>query len=210
MTFSTDIAVLERFQHLKSLTECRYARGTQLLAAASPDGVQGLHRVLSAMDAVTGSMKDWDGVVLEIASPTAGSTIEALADTTSQVLGTLSGLDGTLLTAADVLDPSWWFRCRSMAWFVSAFAPCYPSNSSRFNFGSDRTYLVFLSAESFRRRRRTGENELPQVMKEAIRAAFAHAGRPYDLSLTLSDYEAERIVKPVDFGAPSIRWWEHL
>lgn len=67
---------------------------------------------------------------------------------------------------------------------------------------------MFLSSESFPRRRRRGADALPAEVKTAIRVAYAEAGRPYDLALTLSPREANRIVKPATYGAPPVPWWE--
>lgn len=40
------------------------------------------------------------------------------------------------------------------------------------------------------------------------RAARLLGVRPYDLALTLSPREADRIVKPATYGAPPVPWWE--
>ncbi|MGH3868850.1 MAG: hypothetical protein ACRDQ4_22575 [Pseudonocardiaceae bacterium] len=49
---------------------------------------------------------------------------------------------------------------------------------------------------------------LPAEVKTAIRVAYAEAGRPYDLALTLSPREADRVIKPATYGAPPVSWWK--
>lgn len=169
-----------------------------------------MHRLFAALTAVAppSSETPTDGVVLEIREAGAGDSLEAVRRTTGSTLRQLAATEGRILDPATVRDPDWWFTAGGTPFFVSAFAACYPEDSSRYAFGCEEVYLLFLAAEAFARRRRRGEAELPAEHKAAIRSAFSAAGRPYDLALTLSVYEADRIVKPISFGAGPVPWWE--
>jgi hypothetical protein len=96
-------------------------------------------------------------------------------------------------------EPDWWFTFARQPFFIVTFAPCYGPNSSRYAFGLAATYLLFQTRDSFVRRWDRNHRLAPES-RARIRDAFADAGRPYDLALTLSPCEAHRYVKPQGIG----------
>lgn len=204
----SDLTVLSRFDRIRMTTECPYARGSGLIGVSADADTSGL--VLLSTALVDAAASQVDGVVFEISDPEAGGTIESLRRTIGELLRALTTAQGRAdsIRPASVLQSSWWFRFDETNFFVSAFGPCYARDSSRFAFDADETYVLFLAAESFARRRAQGEDHLPIAVKRSIRGAYNDAGRKYDLSLTLSPFEAYRIVKPATYGAPPVRWWE--
>ncbi len=150
-----------------------------------------------------------DGLVAELPGEGYGGTVSALADTVRRVLHTMDDADPAGIRSLEqrIEDPTWWFTFAGQELFPLTFAPCYRSDSSRWAFGSERTYIVFQPRHAFRRRLVTGDPH-SERSRELIRRRFAGAGRPYDLTITLSPLEADRFVKPAHFGDPPVRWWQ--
>jgi len=211
-TDPAEAGALRRFEAVRGRTECIFARGTRLWG--SPDWERGelernLDRFaerLSAFVAVADS-DELDGIVLEVAEPDAGSTVEELAATTRAVVEGLIARDPAA-SETPIEDPEWWLTFAGSPLFVATFAPCYDASSSRYGFGLERTYLLFQTRGSFVRRWSPRTGALSESARRKIRIAFERAGRPYDLSITLSPLEAHRYVKPARLGAPPVEWWK--
>ncbi len=190
-----------------------FARGTRLWGAdawVSGAFARNLDRFVALLTRFTAvaDAQQLDGIVLEIAEPDAGATVERLAATTRAVVEGLTARDLAAVPGPPVDDPRWWLTFGSSAMFVATFAPCYDATSSRYGFGLQHTYLLFQTRASFVRRHASDSGELPESARVRTRAAFAASGRPYDLALTLSPLEAHRIVKPARLGEPPIEWWK--
>ncbi|MGH3719831.1 MAG: YqcI/YcgG family protein [Pseudonocardiaceae bacterium] len=204
---------LERFEAVRRQTECVFARGTRLWGAEAwePDAfarnIDRFAALLTRFAAVADAQR-LDGILLEVAEPGAGATVERLAATTRAVVEGLTARDPAAAPGPLVDDPRWWLTFSGSALFVATFAPCYDTTSSRYGFGLEHTYLLFQTRASFVRRYAPGSGVLPESARVRTRAAFAASGRPYDLALTLSPLEANRFVKPGRLGEPPIEWWK--
>lgn len=204
---------LERFEAVRGQSECVFARGARLWGAEEwESGAFGcnLDRFAALMTRFTAvaDAQQLDGVVLEVAEPGAGTTVERLAATMRAVVEGLTARDPAASPDPPVDDPRWWLTFDGGALFVASFAPCYEVTSSRYGFGLRHTYLLFQTRGSFVRRHASGSTVLPERARVRTRTAFAAAGRPYDLALTLSPLEAHRFVKPARLGEPPIEWWK--
>lgn len=62
-------------------------------------------------------------------------------------------------------------------------------------------------AHAFSRHLPDGDVGKSRRSREEIRLRYTNAGRPYDLAITLSPYEAHRYVKPAQAGQPPVNWW---
>jgi len=111
----------------------------------------------------------------------------------------------------------WRFRFAAIDFFVTTFAPCYPSTSSRYDFGTGKTFLLLQPEASFLRHKLpldtaiTNDDESSGTMtvRDKTRVAFRKAGRSYYIPDTIHYPPAEHIVKPVvDDGSSLVVWWE--
>jgi hypothetical protein len=206
-------ASLETFQFIAESTHCIFAGDSRLEAAPSwTTGGLDLHldSVAAALAGFTERVRrdHLDGFVVGLPGDY-GRRVESLAHWTKVVLNGLSLRDpvgGNELH--DVERVNWEFTFADETYFVLTTGPCYPPSSSRYSFGVDGTYILLQPLDAFRRRRPPGKNAIAASAKKQIRAAYAANSRPYDLALTLSPYEAYRFVKPTEYGAPAVRWWE--
>lgn len=110
--------------------------------------------------------------------------------------------------AAEIEDPGWWFSFGGQKLFILTFGRCYPRSSSRYGFETDHTYIVFQPIHCFSRRIPDGAVRKSRQARSQIRRRYEDAGRPYDLAITLSAFEARRYVKPTRLGEPPVRWWQ--
>jgi hypothetical protein len=209
---------LRRFAAIQTATECVFA------ATANMWGCSDWNDRLN----LRANLRDWlplfrrfcqvsedleiDGVVFELPGQQYGDSVGELARTTFNVLDYFSGNDPGKdhCMAKEVEDSSWWFRFDGQKLFVLAFGPCYPPTSSRYGFQTGCTYIVFQPIHCFSRRIPDGATQRSYRTRVEIRRRYAHAGRPYDLSITLSPYEAYRYVKPAELGQPPVKWWHGM
>ncbi|MFZ0231314.1 MAG: YqcI/YcgG family protein, partial [Mycobacterium sp.] len=132
-----------------------------------------------------------------------------LGRTTLQALDYLSTNDplGARCMERNVEDSTWWFSFGGEKLFVLTFGPCYPITNSRYGFQTSCSYLVFQPIHAFSRHLPDGDVGKSRRSREEIRLRYTNAGRPYDLAITLSPYEAHRYVKPAQAGQPPVTWW---
>jgi len=93
-------------------------------------------------------VEHFDGFVIEIPDTERGcygGSPEALGRTMYRVLKTLSSLDPAgedVVAQRNMNRPLWQFTFNHQRFFVTSFAPCYPSTSPRYAFGSKYEYTV--------------------------------------------------------------------
>jgi hypothetical protein len=116
-----------------------------------------------------------------------------------------------------MLDPNietskWVFQFNKMTFFVTTFAPFYPENHSRFNFGCESCFILLQPEISFAQldipfdTPKTNWNN-PRTVRDKIRVAFKKAGREYLVRDTVSYPMVHDIVKGIS-TEETIRWWE--
>ena len=127
-----------------------------------------------------------------------------LARLVGQVFTILAGEDkGGCSSVRELLrkqsDEGWRFSFAGCGMFVSTFAPCYPSSSTRHQFGTckDSCFILFQPDAAFARRGVTPSQE------QAIRAKFASKQQRYRGEL------GNAVVKPLDeYHDPPVEWWK--
>jgi NTP pyrophosphatase (non-canonical NTP hydrolase)/FPC/CPF motif-containing protein YcgG len=146
--------------------------------------------------------------VYVVAAPaTYGENIAALAKFLKTLLFTIGNADKTNNCMQQKIDdPQWQFTFNNIRLFVTTFAPCYSSNSSRYNYGLNYTFVVFQPESSF------NKNKIPRGLdtkvRDKIRDNFIKNGQEYDNKIMQSTLEAIRYIKPLDLGDAPVRWWE--
>jgi hypothetical protein len=207
-------AVLDHFQRVLKGSSCLYARGTRLWGADPWQPGEGLAvNAAILFDNVAeflerAAAEKLDGILFEIGEAGYGDDLDQLCDTTRVLLTCLAERDPTgNAMVGDIADPGWWFTLMGTALFVSVFAPCYPPSSSRYVFGADSTFFLFLTDDAFARRRAAGAGQWNGLARERIRREHEIAGRRYDLSITAGPLEALRYVKPLRLGDLPVLWW---
>jgi hypothetical protein len=106
------------------------------------------------------------------------------------------------LDPAAVTDPNWFFVLEGEECFMSAFAPCYPHDHSRYMNGVEGHYLFMVQPEAAILRQLT-KNDYRQ-RSEAIRFRFGDGFQRY----TLADIEIDRFLLPLRAGDPPVKWYE--
>lgn len=211
----TASVVVQRFRDIQMRTECTFAATSIMWGCPDWNQDQELEgnvdRVLPTLRVFTevSEKNELDGLVLELPG-TYGATVERLAGATRRVLRHISDHDpaGPDCMAEEIEDPRWWFSFGGQKLFLLTFGPCYPPTSSRYGFQTDRAYIIFQPIHCFSRRISDGAAHKSRQARSQMRRRFEEAGRPYDLSITLSPLEADRYVKPARLGDPPVRWWK--
>ena len=152
-----------------------------------------------------------DGFLIELTNPVHGSSPDALASTTREVIAGL--LEATGASAeeafADADREHWWLILAGTRWFVITFASCYPANSARATLGSQSTFLLLQPVASFDRHATPRGTVIPESVRRSIQQSYATSGRPYDTELAMQDVEALKFVWPLSGGeSRPIRWWQ--
>jgi hypothetical protein len=107
----------------------------------------------------------------------------------------------------------WWFEFDRESFFVTTFAPCYPSTHSRYAFGvKDRSYVLFQPEFSFAWHNIGDDTphtkwDNPVTIRDKIRVEYKQNGRAYEVPPTIYYSPALYMVDPVNKGDPGIEWW---
>jgi FPC/CPF motif-containing protein YcgG len=211
--FALGLPLAERFEAIAAASACPFARlGTHV---AGPEWltdvavVDNAARVAADLAALLATGRaDWDGYVVEIAERAAPSSVAALGDLLRELLTALSTMDpsGKNCMALPVETKGWWFRFGSRRFFVLTLSSLYSVDHSRSTLGVPGTFVLFQPEHAFDNALRKLGAVTPRV-RSNVRKAFATQGRSYDASLSESPYEVHRYVKPLERGAPVVRWW---
>lgn len=207
------LPVAQRFESIAGASACPFARlGTHV---AGPDWLSSSSvadnaaRVAADLTALLATdQTDWDGYVLGIAESVAPASVAALGSFLRDLLTELARLDpsGKNCMALPVETKGWWFRFGKQRFFVLTLSSLYPLDHSRSTLGVPGTFILFQPEHAFDNALRTLGAVTPQL-RSNVRKAFATQGRSYDVSLSESPYEVHRYVKPLERGAPVVRWW---
>ncbi|MCX5247142.1 YqcI/YcgG family protein [Streptomyces sp. NBC_00201] len=150
-----------------------------------------------------------DGLVLALPG-SFGDSVDRLAATTRQVLDGLAAKDGRGRRGLQSPErQGWYFTFAGERMFLVTMAPCYPADHARHSFGEPYTFLLLQADRAFDRAVSPGSGGIiSSAVRSRIRELYDQHGRPYDLAITLSPFEAYRFVKPLALGEPPVRWWE--
>lgn len=235
-SFSKSNLTLQRFSTIKRSTECPFAKAAKLWGGPpipSHNSKRHQYVEVAQAEACVESLIEFtnrsnrgeklDGFCIEIDCDEARnvSTPAEFGECVRRLLTAIADLDpsdeeGTttnIMRVNYVGDRGWRFRFLQTDFFVTTFAPCYPKTSSRYNFGSDRAFVLLQPELSFLRHDLppdTGHTHWsnPKTIRDKTRIAFRNAGRAYYIPQTTKYPMAEHIVKPLkDDGTSVVRWW---
>ncbi|MFC0863944.1 YqcI/YcgG family protein [Sphaerimonospora cavernae] len=203
----------EAFHQVMERTQCVFARRSTIWTAPSAAGLRMEDAVHLWSRALRGFVEasrreKLDGLVLPLPAAS-GDTVDRLALTTRRVLEGLAEQDAA--GTCDLRSPEragWYLSFYGERMFVVTVAPCYPTDHSRHGFGEPHTFVLLQPDRAFDRAVSPGsDGVISTAVRSRIRELYKQHGRPYDLAITLSPFEAHRFVKPLALGDPPIRWW---
>ena len=217
---------LANFAVIQKGTQCPFAKRAKLWGGKPTSTTDSLEDqaaanapALNEFVRLVKNGKSLDGFCIDLDDESARSGgPEGLGECVRRVLTTLSDLDpasADSMKTPMVSSRGWKFQFAACEFFVTTFAPFYPSSSSRFAFGSERAFLLLQPLSSFKRlpddkpESKTDYTN-PKDIRDKTRKAFRDNGRPYHVPETISYSAAEHIVKPLqDDGKETsvIRWW---
>lgn len=145
-----------------------------------------------------------------------GETVEQFGEAVRRLLCVISqndpqGVD--CMKKSYIGKRGWWFEFDGESFFVTTFAPCYPSAHSRHAFGiTDRSFVLFQPEFSFAWHDigdDTPETNwgAPETIRDKIRVEYKKHNREYEIPSTIYYSPAQYIVDPINKGDPRIEWW---
>ena len=134
-----------------------------------------------------------DGFVFALPGEQFGRDVEKFGQGVRRVLRCISDHDPAgfhCMNKSYVSKVGWSFEFNRVPIFITTFAPCYPSNHSRFAFGAEQAFILFQPMYSFAihdvGNDTTHTNwDNPVTIRDKIRAAFHQNGREYLVRDTL-------------------------
>lgn len=206
----------KEFLKIQRSTHCIFSPSALILSARrlidplnSPKSMRSMFKDFEDFSRNSSKLKT-DGFVVGFSKMHYNSSVALAGRAVHTLLSFISKRDpsGEDCMAEKIDTPSWWFRFDRQQFFVLTFSGCYPKTHSRYSFGSKRLYVLFQTEHSFDRRIPQGAAGIPDHTRRAIRKAYEKHGRPYDLRITKSPFEAYRYVKPMRLGDAVVRWWK--
>jgi len=163
-----------------------------------------------------------DGFVYEVRGEAYGRSVDAFGESVRRVLTSFSDRDPhgvRCMSKSYVHQFGWYFEYGNEQVFVTTFAPCYPSSSSRYQFEqhADSCFILFQPEYSFAWRnvdcfRDPNTNWTnPESSRDKIRCAYAESGRSYlavGKEAAVLQPTAFEIVKPLRLGEGIVEWWK--
>ena len=109
----------------------------------------------------------------------------------------------------------WVFEFNKVTFFITTFAPCYPSTHPRYAFHSDACFILFQPEISF------AQHDLPsdtihtnwihpKTVRDQVRVAFKERGQGYLVRDTVSYPMVWDIVRPLDKTDNFVKWWSSV
>lgn len=107
----------------------------------------------------------------------------------------------------------WVFEFNKLTFFITTFAPFYPSMHPRYSFGADSCYILFQPELSFAFHDLPPDTtetkwEGPESVRDKIRVAFKEAGRPYSVPESVSSPMALEMLRPISEEEEVFEWWK--
>ena len=163
-----------------------------------------------------GSHQHLDGFVFELPGEDFGQNVQDFSKGVYRLLKCLSNVDpsGIRCMERNVDRKEWHFSFNGELIFVTTFAPCYPTASSRYAHGAEHCFVLLQPMYSFNHHN-IGEDtpqtnwDSPKTLRDKIRVAFKENGRPYHIRETIFYPTAHDIVKPLQEGDEVIKWWKN-
>jgi hypothetical protein len=105
-------------------------------------------------------------------------------------------------------DPCWDFEFLGERFFVSLFAPLYPSHHSRWSGEKGIAFVLLQPERGFRSFGISSGRPNRKTLSKRVHRRFQQRGQGYDLSFNLTSPKSLRYVKPIAAEDPPVRWWE--
>eukprot|EP00055_Hartaetosiga_balthica_P002411 m.139396 g.139396 ORF g.139396 m.139396 type:complete len:395 (+) comp21409_c0_seq1:44-1228(+) len=228
---STELDGLHLFQPIKKNTHCVFAKNARVwcahddfsIHAMSPSPLhklhaEGWHKTMAAFSLFSSCCHDIDGFLFHLPPST---TIEQHGDNVNKLLRAMSEWDSSLsrncMDEMDVDKAGWSYRFCGKKFFITSFSPCYPQNSSRFQFGvDDASFVLFQPISSFllhglgndTPKSATNWNH-PTSSRDKTRQSFWKHNRPYFLpELPILMPLVHHIVSPLSLKDKALVWWK--
>ncbi len=207
--------VLERFLSISRTTSCPFALKSKLWSVRNWKDTYTVQSYLTDNIDILNTFSELsedlslDGLVFEIKESDAIASLTGLKKLMRNFVYLLEHDDGIPLDPKKILNPNWQFAYNGLRQFLITFAPFYPRTNPRFSPISDTVYILSQPEPSFDRHiPYPTEDTKTRRIKDRIRQSFELKKQPYDFSLTDSEYEALKYVKPIELGYNPVKWWE--
>lgn len=161
----------------------------------------------------------YDIIPLELPAEQYTKDIPALSATLKAILSSLNkpSIDDLKNLQPDKNGRYWYdgwqFNYRNTRFFITTFAPFYPPNSSRYNYGLENAFILFQHEQQLKDSL-PFEQERRNHNKLVARRLFSKKGQPYTNNKTIEPdfsqkaHEAPRYIKPLPGETEAIRWWK--
>lgn len=160
-----------------------------------------------------------DGFAFEARGAELFTDVRTFGETVRRIMARIScqdpiGLD--CMASSQVDKKGWYFQFARESFFVTCFAPCYPSNHARYQFDQhpESCFLLLQPEMSFFRKdlppdvpRSQTNWDQPKTVRDRIRANFRNAGREYPIPETVRYPPAHFIVPPIKLWGPTVEFW---
>lgn len=212
---------LENFEQIKSQSNCLFARKAKIWSC--PEWIDSLsleeniYRLVPMLIKFTiyAYSHRLDAFLIEIPGSEYGTNIEVFGRALCRVLRTLSDNDPAgqrCMNKSYIAGRGWVFEFNICTFFITTFAPFYPSTHPRFSFGAQNCYILMQPELSFALHDlpsmslETNWDE-PQTVRDKIRCAFRDAGRPTFIPESISSPMILEILTPVEKDGTVPKWW---
>lgn len=112
-----------------------------------------------------------------------------------------------LALTAGIESHDWDFEHGGENFFISLFAPLYPSSHSRWSGDDSVGFVLFQPERSFRRFGVSSRRPARERLSRAVHRRFNRAGQDYDIVANGHTPKAMRFVKPLGKDDSPIAWW---
>lgn len=215
---------VQHFRPIVMGTNCLFAKSSKLCGSKDWNPALSLEENVAASVMAFNAFiqvalsAHYDGFVFEIRGEEYASSIEVFGQTVRRVLLTISDLDprkANCMRKSYIDKRGWCFEFARETFFVTTFAPCFPSNHSRYGFGCKSSFVLFQPEYSFAWHNIESDTpetnwENPTTVRDKIRVEFRNHGRDYEIPDTIYYPPALHIVRPLRPTDPPITWWRPL
>ncbi len=167
---------------------------------------------------IVGDSLHLDGFVFELPGKRFCGDVTTFGEGVRRVLKCLSDNDPDqhhCMNRSIIGGLGWCFELCGIPIFVTTFAPCYPSNHSRYSFGTENGFILLQPMYSFVIHDIGTDTpftnwENPTTPRDKIRNAYKINGRPYYIRDTIRYPMSHDLVKPIIEGPGNIvEWWKN-
>lgn len=159
-----------------------------------------------------------DGFLIHMSGSVFGSDVDSFAKGFCRLLESLvahnpDGRNCMAVSDDEIDSPKWVFEFNRATYFITTFAPFYPSNHSRFSHQVDECFVLLQPEISFARHNLPADTphtewKEPKTIRDRIRVQFKQAGREYLIRNTVNYPMSHDMIKPIEIDGPLICWWK--